>query len=93
MPSSKANGPRLKPQPKITFETCTFKIDSSTLTKLKAYCELIDSEQSYVIREALNYLFESDTTFQDFFKSTSKLETEHSGPRLSGAKNTPNEPS
>jgi len=35
--------------------------------KLRAYCELIESEQSYVIREALNYLFESDPTFKEFF--------------------------
>ena len=93
MPSSKANSPRLRPQPKITFETCTFKIDSSTLTKLKAYCELINSEQSYVIREALNYLFESDATFQEFFNSRSKLETGHSGPLLSGGKDTLDEAS
>ena len=44
--SARDNGPRLKPQPKITFEPCSFKIDSTTLTKLKAYCELIESEQS-----------------------------------------------
>ena len=66
---TRGNGPRLKPQPKITFEPCSFKIDSTTLTKLKAYCELIESEQSYVIRAALNYLFESDPTFQEFFSS------------------------
>jgi hypothetical protein len=66
---TRGNGPRLKPQPKITFEPCSFKIDSTTLTKLKAYCELIGSEQSYVIRAALNYLFESDSTFQEFFAS------------------------
>lgn len=58
--SARANGPRVKPQPKITLEPCSFKIDSTTLTKLKAYCELIEFEQSYVIREARNYLFESE---------------------------------
>jgi len=68
----RASGPRLKPQAKISFETCTFKIDTTTLAKLKAYCELIDSEQSYVIREALNYLFETDPTFQEFFDSRRK---------------------
>ena len=73
---TRVNGPRLKPQLKVTFETCTFKIDSITLNKLKAYCKLIDSEQSYVIREALNYLFESDTTFQEFFASRDKSESE-----------------
>ena len=70
--SARCKGPRVKPRPKITFEPCSFKIDSITLTKLKAYCELIESEQSYVIREALNYLFESDPTFQQFFASRFK---------------------
>ena len=31
--SPRVNGPRLKPQPKVTFETCNFKIDSTTLTQ------------------------------------------------------------
>ena len=66
---TRGNGPRLKPQPKVTFEPCSFKIDSATLRKLKAYCELIESEQSYVIREALNHLFASDPAFQKFVAS------------------------
>jgi len=65
--SARGNHPRVEPQRKIAFEPCSFKIDSTTLTKLRAYCELIESEQSYVIREALNYLFESDSTFKEFF--------------------------
>ena len=67
--AARVNGPRIKPQPKVTLEPCSFKIDSTTLRKLKAYCELIGSEQSYVIRAALNYLFESDSTFKEFFSS------------------------
>ena len=59
--SARANDPQVKPQPKVTFEPCSFNIDSTTLTKLRVYCELIESEQSYVIREALNYLFESES--------------------------------
>jgi hypothetical protein len=39
------------------------------IVKLQAYSEFIHSEQGYVIREALNYLFESDSTFQEFFGS------------------------
>ena len=70
--ASKVNSLRIKPQPKVTFEPCSFKIDSDTRTKLKAYCELIGSEQSYVIREALKYLFESDPTFQQSFASLLK---------------------
>ena len=66
--------PRVKPQPKTAFEPCSFKIDSSTLTKFRAYCEMIESEQSHVIRQALNYLFESDPTFQEFFASRMKPE-------------------
>ena len=73
--SARGNHPRVKPQPKLAFEPCSFKIDSSTLTKLRAYCELIESEQSYVIREALNYLFESDPTFQEFFTSGVKSDS------------------
>ncbi len=65
----KNNGPKIKPQPKITFETCTFKADGATLIRLKAYCEFIDSEQSYVIREALNYLFQSDPSFQSYLET------------------------
>jgi len=65
--SARGNHPRVKPQPKIAFEPCSIDIDSTTLTELTAYYELIESEQSYVIREALNCLFESDSTFQKFF--------------------------
>ena len=67
--AARVNDPRIKPQPKLAFEPCSFKIDATTRTKLKAYCELIDSEQSYVIREALNYLFENDAAFQQVFAS------------------------
>jgi len=67
--AARVNGPRIKPQPRVAFEPCSFKIDSATRTKLKAYCRLIGSEQSYVIREALNYLFESDAAFQQVFAS------------------------
>jgi len=35
--SARGNHPRVKPQPKIAFEPCSFKIDSTTLAKLKAY--------------------------------------------------------
>ena len=65
----KLSGPKIKPQTKVTFETCTFKIDGPTLIRLKAYCEFIDSEQSYVIREALNFLFQSDSAFQTYLDS------------------------
>ena len=43
--------------------------------KLQAYSEFIHSEQGYVIREALNYLFESDSTFQEFFGSRPKADS------------------
>jgi len=65
----KLSGPKIKPQAKVAFETCTFKIDGPTLVRLKAYCEFIDSEQSYVIREALNFLFQSDSAFQTYLDS------------------------
>ena len=67
--------PLIKPQPKIKLEPCNFRIDTETLVKLQAYSEFIHSEQGYVIREALNYLFESDSTFQEFFSSRAKSES------------------
>jgi hypothetical protein len=89
--TKRSNTPVLKPQSRVQFEQINFKIDSETLNKLRGYAKFINSEQGYVIREALNYLFESDTTFQDFFKSRS--EPEHSTPQLSGVKDTPSEAS
>jgi hypothetical protein len=65
----KNSKPVIKPQVQIKYEQVHFKIDSVTLSKLQAYCNFISSEQAYVIREALNYLFEADHTFQDFFKN------------------------
>ena len=88
---NRSNEPLIKPQPKIKLEPCNFRIDTQTLLRLQAYSEFIDSEQGYVIREALNYLFQSDTTFQEFFKSRS--EPEHSTPQVSGLKDTPSEAS
>ena len=73
--SKRTNTPVIKPQPKVQFEQINFKIDTQTLEKLRAYSEFIDSEQGYVIREALNYLFETDSTFQEFFSSRAKSES------------------
>ena len=72
---SRSIEPLIKPQPKIKLEPCNFRIDTESLVKLQAYSELIHSEQSYVIREALNYLFEIDSTFQEFFSSRAKSES------------------
>ena len=63
---SRSNEPLIKPQPKIKLEPCSFRIDSDTLLRLQAYSEFIDSEQGYVIREALNHLFENDSAFQKY---------------------------
>src|SRR5437867_12900744 len=76
----KVNGPKIKPQSKVTFETCTFKIDGPTIVRLKAYCEFIDSEQSYVIREALNFLFQSDCAFQTYLDSRDRNAEAKSSP-------------
>ena len=89
--TKRSNTPVLKPQSRVQFEQINFKIDSETLNKLRGYAEFINSEQGYVIREALNYLFQSDTTFQEFFKS--RAEPEHSTPQVSGLKDTPSEAS
>ena len=67
--TKRVNTPVIKPQPKIQFEQINFKIDTQTLEKLRAYSEFIDSEQGYVIREALNHLFEADSAFQSFLAS------------------------
>lgn len=72
---SRSIEPLIKPQPKIKLEPCNFRIDTDTLVKLQAYSEFIRSEQGYVIREALNYLFESDSTFQKFFSSRAQSES------------------
>ena len=72
---SRSIEPLIKPQPKIKLEPCNFRIDTDTLVKLQAYSEFINSEQGYIIREALTYLFESDSTFQEFFASRAKSES------------------
>ncbi len=66
---SRSKKPLIKPQPKIKLEPRNFRIDSDTLLKLEAYSEFIDSDEGYVIREALNHLFDSDSSFQTFFAS------------------------
>jgi hypothetical protein len=72
--SKRMNTPVIKPQPKVHFEQVNFKIDTETLEKLRGYSEFINSEQGYIIREALNYLFETDSIFQEFFSSRTKSE-------------------
>ena len=59
-------GPRIQPQIRMTLQPFTFRIDSITFKKLQAYAGYIESETSYVIREALNYLFDDDPGFQEF---------------------------
>ena len=73
--SRRTHTPVIKPQPKVHFEQINFKIDTETLEKLRGYAEFINSEQGYIIREALNYLFESDPTFQEFFSARAKSES------------------
>ncbi|MEW5980685.1 MAG: hypothetical protein AB1898_33365 [Acidobacteriota bacterium] len=67
--TKRTNQPVIRPQLKVQFEQINFKIDVPTLEKLRAYSEFIDSEQSYVIREALNHLFDSDSAFRVFLES------------------------
>lgn len=74
--SKRISTPIIKPQPKVHFEQINFKIDAQTLEKLRAYTEFIDSEQAYIIREALNYLFENDSTFRDFLASRPRPESD-----------------
>jgi hypothetical protein len=71
---SRSNEPLIKPQPKIKLEPCNFRIDTDTLLKLQVYSEFIDSEQGYVIREALNHLFDNDYSFQEYWAKRAKPE-------------------
>ena len=66
--------PVIKPQVQIQYEQIHFKIESVAFTKLQAYCKFINSDQSYVIREALNHLFEIDHAFQEFLEGKSCLD-------------------
>ena len=66
---SRSSEPLIRPQPKIKLEPCNFRIDTETLVKLQAYADFIQSEQGYVIREALNHLFQNDHGFQVFLAS------------------------
>jgi len=69
--SKRTNAPVIKPQLKIQFEQINFKVDTQTLENLRAYSEFIDSEQGYIIREALSHLFETDSAFQSFLVARS----------------------
>ena len=71
MPKSNTK-PLIKPQVQIQYEQVHFKIELAALTKLQAYCKFINSDQSYVIREALNHLFETDHAFQEFLAKGSE---------------------
>ena len=73
--SKRTNTPVIKPNPKSSFEQSTSRSTLRRSRSFEAYAEFIDSEQGYVIREALNYLFESDSTFQEFFSSRTKSES------------------
>jgi predicted transcriptional regulator len=56
--------PRIQQQTKGKLLTCSFRIDHETENQLQAYAEFIHSGRSYVIREALKYLFRKDRSFQ-----------------------------
>jgi hypothetical protein len=71
----RSSEPLIRPQPKIKLEPCNFRIDTETLVKLQAYADFIQSEQGYVIREALNHLFQNDHTFQEFLETRTVSQT------------------
>ena len=60
--------PRIQPQTKIKFLTCSFRIDQETNDQLLAYAAFISSDRSYVIREALRFLFRNDRNFQSHLR-------------------------
>ena len=56
--------PRIRPESKGKFVTCSFRIERETYDQLSAYSAFISSNRSYVIREALKLLFKRDRAFQ-----------------------------
>ena len=66
----------IKPQIHLHFQQVNFKIDPITLEKLNAYGEFIQSDNSYVIREALNYLFSQDAAFCQWLDTRDKKDSE-----------------
>jgi hypothetical protein len=56
--------PRIQPQAKGKLLTCSFRIDHETEDQLQAYADFVSSDRSYVIREALKFLFRNDPNFQ-----------------------------
>ncbi len=75
--SRKNDSSLIKPQLYIQFQPLNFKIDPITLKKmLNAYGEFIQSDNPYVIREALNYLFSEDTAFCQWLDTRDKKHDE-----------------
>ena len=61
--------PRIQPQAKGKLLTCSFRIDHETQAQLQTYAEFIHSGRSYVIREALRFLFRNDRVFQSHMQA------------------------
>jgi hypothetical protein len=69
-----SSGPYIKPQIKIMLQPFNFRVDTDTLARLQAYSEFIQSDQNYIVREALNYIFKNDPEFQKFLKTWEPLQ-------------------
>ena len=73
--------PRIQPQVKGKLLTCSFRIDRETQAQLQTYAEFIHSGRSYVIREALRFLFQNDRSFQSQLRDRNQSDhsSEHGG--------------
>jgi len=59
-----ALAPRIQPQARGKLIACSFRLDQEAYQQLQAHAEFIHSDRSYVIREALTFLFRNDRSFQ-----------------------------
>jgi hypothetical protein len=74
--SRKNDSSLIKPQLYIQFQQLNFRIDPIPLKMLNAYAEFIQSDNSYVIREAFNYLFSEDAAFCQWLDTRDKKKDE-----------------
>jgi predicted transcriptional regulator len=61
--------PILKPPPKAPKnETLQLRIEEEIKTKLRGYAHFINSSESYVVSEALKFLFRKDSEFKTWLE-------------------------
>jgi hypothetical protein len=75
--------PILKSPPKAAKnETLQLRVEEEIKVKLRKYAEFLSSSESYVVAEALKFLFRKDTEFRDWLdRQTPEAEPETIQPR------------